>query len=104
MCLCMHAMRAQEMDKLSREQRKLAEREDRERRKMEEMRSKEDARLRTAQDREAKRLKDAADKERRAAERRAGVENKRRCAQAPPVIVHCNGAQPMWRLQIGKEI
>lgn len=56
------------------------DREERERRKADELKAKEDARLRLMQEREAKRMRDAAEKERRAAERKEGVERRRRCS------------------------
>lgn len=50
---------------------------------MEDIKAKEDARLRLVQEREAKKLRDAADKERRALERKAQVEQRKKCARAP---------------------
>ncbi len=50
---------------------------------MEDIKAKEDARLRLMQEREAKKLRDAAEKERRALERRAQVEQRKKCGPAP---------------------
>ena len=78
MCCC-----AQEEEKLEKERKRTAEREERTRKKMEDIKAKEDARLRLVQEREAKKLRDAADKERRALERKAQIEQRKKCARGP---------------------
>jgi hypothetical protein len=94
-------MGAQELDKLTREQRRAVEREERERRKADELKAKEDARLRAMQEREAKRMRDAAEKERRALERKENAERKRRCARSPR---HPRGCPLLACSQIAQQI